>query len=232
MSRRRKKLSFTDKLGLGLALAVVFCLVFAIMSLNKRDSLADPYRARTAAEKAYLKDLRQKYGGRHRAVDVPSAVDIIREACEFIDSSKNLKGVYMTDDAVDLLLGTAIMESDLQPRFQDGRGDAIGLFQIEYGTYRDLWNRSIKAKHPGLYEALLREYGDVKFEDLQRDDRLCAIFSRMKYAECPAPIPSRYDCAAQADYYKRIYNTAEGASTAQKFLEKRNRHLGNLTPKE
>ena len=50
MSRRRKKLSFTDKLGLGLALAVVFCLVFAIMSLHKRDSLADPYRARTAAE--------------------------------------------------------------------------------------------------------------------------------------------------------------------------------------
>ena len=135
--------------------------------------------------------------------------------------------MYDSDEAVALLLGTALMESDLAPRFQNSRGDAIGLFQVEYGTFRDLWDRSIKYKHPGLRAAIIREFGgvrgDIEFEDLQNSDELCAVFARMKYAEFPDRIPR--DIAGRAAYYKKFYNTKYGAAKESAYIAKKKRAL-------
>lgn len=42
--------------------------------------------------------------------------------------------------AKELLLGTAIVESDLQFRKQHGDGPARGLFQMEPVTHNDIWD--------------------------------------------------------------------------------------------
>ena len=59
--------------------------------------------------------------------------------------------------------------------------------------------------------------GAIMFEDLQKNDILSAIFARVKYFESKEPIPSMSDIDAQAEYYKRIYNTAKGKANVERF---------------
>ena len=122
------------------------------------------------------------------------------------------------------------MESDLRARYQDGGGDAIGLFQVEYGTYRDLWHRAIRYKHPRLYKAMRARFGEprsdeIRFEDLQKNDIVGAIFARVKYFESGAEIPSADNPDAQAAVYKKYYNTAAGRGDAEIFKKKTQKYL-------
>lgn len=189
------------------------------------------YNSRTPEERAYLKILRKKYGGYGRVVDVRSAESAIAQACAFIAAVERDTPDWDTPDARNLLLATAIMESDLRARFQDSVGDAIGLFQVEYGTYRDLWRRAIRYKHPELYKAMRRHFGDaengeIKFEDLQRNDIVGAMFARIKYFESGRKIPPSDDTAAQAKLYKEVYNTSAGRGDVSVFEKKKRAKLG------
>ena len=66
------------------------------------------------------------------------AKDIISEALDMLDDMDGNKGRFNSEEAKELLLGTAIQETDLNPRPQDARmkdgkmvqGDANGLFQM------------------------------------------------------------------------------------------------------
>lgn len=183
---------------------------------------------KTPQEIAYIESLRKKYSTPTRKLDADTTVATIRTACDFINKAeKTPSETYASKDAIALLIGTALIESDLMPRFQKTHGDAIGLFQIEYATFRDLWDRAIKYKHPDLYKAILREFGGVKnavyFEDLQKNDVLSAIFARMKYAEFPDKIPS--DIEGRAAYYKKFYNTKYGAAKESVYIQKKSDFL-------
>ena len=63
--------------------------------------------------------------------------------------------------------------------------------------------------------------GEIKFEQLQKNDVVSALFARVKYYESASPIPSLDNIDAQADYYKRIYNTAKGKASIEKFKKAR-----------
>ena len=63
------------------------------------------------------------------------------------------------------------------------------------------------------------------FEDLQKNDVLSALFARVKYFESGEPIPSASDIDAQAEYYKRIYNTAKGKANVEKFKKMKSEFL-------
>ena len=205
-----------------LSLCIGLAMLFAFAGgCSKSD-----YYVRTSEERAYLKLLRERYGGEGRKVDAAAAAASIGQACAFIAAAEGAKSGWDTPDVRDLLLATAAAESDLRARFQDSGGDAIGLFQIEYGTFRDLWRRAIKYKYPRLYRAMRKHYGDaesgeIKFEDLQKNDVVGAIFARVKYFESGQKTPSRSDVDAQARYYKNIYNTDSGAGDAEIFKRKK-----------
>lgn len=200
-------------------------LAFAVALAAAASQCAKPRGyVKSPAEIAYIEGLRKKYAEPARKLGAEEAAGAIRAACGFIARAENApEGVYDSDEAVALLLGTALVESDLAPRFQSSRGDAIGLFQVEYGTFRDLWDRSIKYKHPKLRAAIIREFGggrgDIEFEDLQNSDELCAVFARMKYAEFPDKIPR--DMAGRASYYKKFYNTKYGAAKESAYIAKK-----------
>lgn len=158
------------------------------------------------------------------------ARNTIANACFFIERVKGTKAIYDTPAARELLFGTACAESGLRPRFQDKHGTAIGLFQVEYATFLDLWNRAIKNKHPKLYKEIQKNYAgedrQIRFEDLQLSDELCAVFARMKYAESKSHIPPATDLEAQAKYYKKYYNTELGKASVQSYLKRRAEVLG------
>ena len=108
----------------------------------------------TPEETAYIERLRKKYAVAERKLGVEAALKIIRSACGFITRADNApKGLYDSEEAELLLLGTALVESDLAPRFQQSRGDAIGLFQIEYGTFRDHAARQNRRRSLGHHRA-------------------------------------------------------------------------------
>jgi len=59
-----------------------------------------------------------------------------------------------------LRLGTAIVESGLAKRTQDGGGPARGLFQMEMARHDDIWRNDL-AYRPAL-AALVRGKGTVE----------------------------------------------------------------------
>ena len=200
---------------------LTFCLcAFLAFSFVGKCSKND-YTYRSAEEIAYLKLLKILYSGRGRQVNVESAKYVIAQACSFAEQVEN-NPLWDSPDVRDLLLITAYVETNLYPRFQDKGGDAIGLFQIEYGTYRDLWRRAIPLHYPKLHQAMRQRFGnaqngEILFEDLQKNDVLSALFARVKYFESNIPVPNANDTNAQAEYYKRIYNTAKGKANVEKF---------------
>ena len=205
------------------------CLAAALVAAyfcfwNKKPSA---YSYRSAEELAYLKVLKARYSGAGRSVPAAAAAFDIDRACAFAAKAESNPALE-SPDVKTLLLATAAAESDLRARFQDSGGDAIGLFQIEYGTFRDLWRRAIPVRRPALWRAMRERFGgavdgDIKFEELQKNDTLCALFALVKYSESGRPFPPASDFQAQARFYKEIYNTALGAGSEDRFLAARRR---------
>lgn len=183
------------------------------------------YEKYTPAERNYLASLRYRYSGTQRTLSEVQTRIVIKNALHFLSSQNSTSKLLNSDDVVELLFGTACTETQLSPRFQDSGGYAIGLFQIEYATFKDLWKRSIPKNNPDLYVAIQKKYsrfssGEIFFEDLQINDELCAVFARMKYAQIKSPIPPASDAKAQASYYKKYYNTPLGKASADAYLER------------
>ncbi|MFI3290664.1 MAG: hypothetical protein R3Y46_02160 [Opitutales bacterium] len=172
-------------------------------------------------EGQYLTMLRNKYAGYGRKVSLEDTKKAVADACLYI---KNIEqnDFWDTPNARDLLLATAVTESDLRARYSQYGGNAVGIFQIEYITFKDLWHRSIPKTYPKLYKAMQADFGEIDFEMLQNNDILSAIFARLVYSRAKTRIPYRNDVQAQAQYYKKHYNTHLGKANTNTFVKKKN----------
>lgn len=169
-------------------------------------------------EHGYLATLKERHSTAPRTITPAECMRIIDDACRFIAEVTGHVS-YNTEDARDLLFGTACQESSLRPRYQDGSGHAIGLFQIEYPTFKDTWFRYVRQRHPDLFAATQKQFGDITYEALQQSDVLSAIIARMKYSEMPEKIPSKNNLQAQARYYKKYYNSPGGKATPEAYIK-------------
>lgn len=200
--------------------AVVCLLLLSVSQANRRGE----YYFRTAAESRYLQELRKKYAGEKLTLSRQEVESAIAKACSFLAECGGGNPAYDSPSARDILFGTALVESGLTPRFQDSGGDAIGLFQVEYGTYRDILNRVLKKNNPLLFESILKYFGrdgKLSFGDLQTNSCLSAVFARLKYAQSGVPLPPAGDYEAQGAYYKKYYNTHFGRGSAATFARRR-----------
>lgn len=122
--------------------------------------------------------------------------------------------------AEQILLGTAAIESDFVNRQQIGGGPASGLFGMEDATHHDCWVNWLNER-PDLARKIVAlcppDVGAV-FSQLEFNDAYACAMARVKYERAPGEIPS--DLQGQATYYKRFYNTANGASSVQTYVEK------------
>lgn len=122
------------------------------------------------------------------------------------------------EDAVDLLVKTAISESGLNRRKQVG-GPALGLWQIEPKTHDDVWSNYLRFR-PGLARKVSDYLGDDRIEAarLKNNDEYACAIARLVYWRAKEPLPPKEDAWLQAKYWKKHYNTEKGAGTLEHFL--------------
>ncbi len=121
--------------------------------------------------------------------------------------------------AENLLWGTANYESNLMFLAQQSGGPALGLWQIEPATRRDLYDRWL-SRRPHLREKLRALAAPVPKLEKQLATNLlyaCAI-ARLIYYRRPEPLPDADDIEGLAAYWKLHYNTPAGAGFAAEWM--------------
>jgi hypothetical protein len=122
--------------------------------------------------------------------------------------------------AEELLLGTACQESKCGTFLKQlGKGPALGIFQMEPATYKDLFENFLRDREPlrgKLHE--LAGHVTVSAEMMVYNLRYAAAMCRIHYYRVKDPLPAAGDIPAQAAYWKKFYNTPKGAGTVEEYL--------------
>lgn len=131
--------------------------------------------------------------------------------------------------AVALVLGTAVEESGLGALKQLGGGPARGFWQVEPATHDDVTARVV-TRYPHLHERLSEIAGLWPSRIEQLATNLCygAAICRLKYYLDPLPLPAADDIDALGVAYKRIYNTALGKGSAEKWAKNYRSHVAHI----
>ena len=125
-----------------------------------------------------------------------------------------------SDDALVLVLRTGQAETGYKTLRQYGDGPALSYWQVEPATAKDCIDNYLKFRQ-SRYNALLSlgyTPNNPEFS-LLSNIAVGAAFCRIKYLRDKKPIPSWDDIGAQAQYWKRVYNTELGKGTIEHFKE-------------
>lgn len=123
-------------------------------------------------------------------------------------------------NAYQLILGTFCAESQLK-YLRQINGPARGLGQCEEATYDDICNYVRRKDKEFLAKVVYCVYGQhyrdlPSYEYLATDLRLQVVIARLHYWRIEEPIPDTL--FAQAEYYKKYYNTYEGKATISHYI--------------
>lgn len=121
-----------------------------------------------------------------------------------------------------IILGTALVESNLDAVKQIGGGPALSFMQIEPATYIDVLRYLNRGDNKLLKERILTAcYLDTFPEPdaLTWNIRLAILIARVKYWMVPEPLPYFGDVEGMGRYWKRYYNTEQGAGTIADFVK-------------
>jgi hypothetical protein len=121
-----------------------------------------------------------------------------------------------TKAAEQIVLGTALKESGLKYLHQIGGGPAMGVYQCEPATHRDIWKNYLDRREHLAF--LVRQWciHGMKNSPVQ----LCGnhfyatAICRAHYLRRPEAFPPPGDAAGLAAYWKKYYNTESGAGHA------------------
>jgi len=179
-----------------------------------REDLRWSYWARTFLG---YRDVLHRGGENIVAIHAPHLRSLIERTLAELDEEGYHRHEIGTDAAVELLLGTAAVESRLGTYLRQlGNGPALGIYQIEPATHDWLWNRihrrpmsRWKLEHLGYHE-------DV--DALEWDLRYSTLVARERYLADPLPLPEAGDIQAQAAYWKRVYNTWCGSGREEDYV--------------
>jgi len=111
--------------------------------------------------------------------------------------------------AENLLLGTAAQESVFGTYLYQINGPALGVFQMEPGTYQWICN-----KYSGKYQYL---FGRPPWE-LPWNLKLAILTARLRYRVVADPLPEADDIDGLAAYWKQNYNSPAGKGTIEQFI--------------
>lgn len=133
-------------------------------------------------------------------------------------------GLYSAD-AEELLMATCAQESMLGTYRRQVGGPALGIFQMEPEDYHDAWTNYLPY-HPDLSRAIsaLGQSPTLPgtppaVTELVDNDELAIAMCRVHYDRAPGALPSASDLSGLWSYYKRFYNTPQGAATAGEFYQ-------------
>jgi len=128
--------------------------------------------------------------------------------------------------AENLVVGTAVQESNLHYLRQLGQGPARGLYQMEPRTHDDLWASYIvyRAELRRRIEAFLVKDQD-RHAQLAWNLAYATAMCRVHYARVPERLPEASDVQGLARYWKQYYNTPRGRGTVAEFADKYERFI-------
>lgn len=124
-------------------------------------------------------------------------------------------------NAEQLVMATAMAESNLLFIQQAGRGPARSFFQMEPVTHDDIWERYL-SRRPHL----LNDLKGLIMRDMDLHEQLHgnlfygAAMCRIFYLRFKQKLPETNDWRGMAEYWKKYYNTHLGAGTVEGFLKK------------
>ena len=122
-------------------------------------------------------------------------------------------------NAVELLMGTAAMESHLGTYIKQIHGPALGVFQMEPETERDIWKNYLKYR-PKYIDAIVR-VSNVPMPDawaLETNLAYQIIMARIHYLRVPHPLPYYTDLQAMAEYWNEFYNCNPAKGHPPQFI--------------
>lgn len=122
--------------------------------------------------------------------------------------------------AEELLMATCAQESALGTYRRQMGGPALGIFQMEPGTFNDIWANYL-AYHSTLATQVtaLAATSPPRPIELTTNDPFAIAMCRVHYLRAPGALPGATDLVALWEYYKQHYNTPLGAATAQQFYK-------------
>lgn len=131
--------------------------------------------------------------------------------------------------AINLVCGTALVETNLEFIAQVPSHIALGFWQIESPTYVDLLyslsnNKILQQKILGV---LHMSSFPLAYDYLAGNLYAGAIFCRLKYYFNSEKLPEANDIAALADYWGRIYNTRNLTIDKTRFVARYNAAYSN-----
>jgi len=142
---------------------------------------------------------------------------IIYPALEHLGSKYNSKVARI------LLLSTAAQESHCGTYFKQVKGPALGIYQMEPATTKDLFDNSL------TYNPMLTaQLGGLQSHAAKVNPKLLSVLgntfyatglARANYYRFSKPLPKPDDIYGIWEYYKRFWNTNEGAATEEEFMK-------------
>ena len=134
---------------------------------------------------------------------------------------------YASDDAVELILATGIVESRYEYIRQMGDGPARSFWQVEPATCVDNLMHYLKHRPELMRKCAEASLVDVKHwqnydervwaEILEKNIAAGIVHCRLKYWRVPKKMPSTIE--GQAAYWKKYYNSEGGKGDPEHFVE-------------
>ena len=134
---------------------------------------------------------------------------------------------YASDDAVELILATGIVESRYEYIRQMGDGPARSFWQVEPATCVDNLAHYLKHRPELMRKCAEASMVDVKHwqnydervwaEILEKNIAAGIVHCRLKYWRVPKKMPSSVE--GQAAYWKKYYNSEGGKGDPEHFVE-------------
>lgn len=125
-------------------------------------------------------------------------------------------GLY-SEYAENLLMGTSAQESHLGEYIRQINGPALGIFQMEPATFRDIVKNFLSYRLD-LAQKILEASGcrEFKAEHLEYNVALAICMTRVHYLRVTESIPTTIE--GYARYWKKHYNTSLGKGTESEFI--------------
>jgi hypothetical protein len=144
-----------------------------------------------------------------------------------------------SSEAVELLMLTAAQESHCGEYItQIGGGPALGIFQMEPATMRDIFDNYLNYRKP--LKQSVEMFSSGSDLDLEGNILFQIALARVHYLRVPEAIPKRQDFQgsdagfdlyvfAMARYWKKYWNTDKGKGTVREAFDNYNRYyLGGV----
>ncbi len=121
--------------------------------------------------------------------------------------------------AEQLLISTASMESDCGTYvMQKNNGPAVGVYQMEPATFRDVWDYTDSSKYFGPIMEACNFKAIPTAAEMVTNIKFATIIARMNYYRFPEEIPDYTDFEGIWNFYKKRWNTLKGDTTKEEFL--------------